>query len=194
MATLVENATRIKQTFDDIKDAIIEKGQTPTGEVDTYADAIASIEGGFSPSSITGEGTFIGTTAFLTGPVSSSYASTPLGYAKKTFIPNDSTYYKMNASNNGVVIQKAGRYIVSWSYVCQATSMSTGVPIFMRVNNVAPYVGTAAKPTTSFFYQITEYIDLKVNDVVSLTRSYNSSARTIYIASGLFLQYVGGLE
>lgn len=44
MATLVENAIRIKQTFDDIYDAIIEKGVTPSGGVDTYPDAIDAID------------------------------------------------------------------------------------------------------------------------------------------------------
>lgn len=43
MATLVENAVRIKQTFDDIYDAIVEKGVTPAGGVDTYAEAIDEI-------------------------------------------------------------------------------------------------------------------------------------------------------
>lgn len=43
MATLVENAVRIKQTFDDIYDAIVEKGVTPSGGVDTYPDAINNI-------------------------------------------------------------------------------------------------------------------------------------------------------
>ena len=45
MATLVENAIRIKQIFDDIKDAINEKGQT-TGNIETYPDAITAISGG----------------------------------------------------------------------------------------------------------------------------------------------------
>lgn len=43
MATLVENAIRIKQTFDDIYDAIAEQGVTPSGGVDTYAEAIDQI-------------------------------------------------------------------------------------------------------------------------------------------------------
>lgn len=46
MATLIENAVRITKTFDDICKAIIEKGVTPSGGVDTYADAIDNIDGG----------------------------------------------------------------------------------------------------------------------------------------------------
>lgn len=52
MATLVENAIRIKQTFDDIHDAIVEQGVTPSGGVDTYAEAIDNIARYIEPSNV----------------------------------------------------------------------------------------------------------------------------------------------
>lgn len=48
MATLVENATRITEALADIKQAIIDKGVTPTGKCETFADAIEQISGGDS--------------------------------------------------------------------------------------------------------------------------------------------------
>lgn len=45
MATLVENARRISSACSAIKDAIIRKGVTPTGNVESYADAIDAIVG-----------------------------------------------------------------------------------------------------------------------------------------------------
>lgn len=46
MATLVENATRVTNALADIKQAIIDKGQTPSGKCETFADAIANIDSG----------------------------------------------------------------------------------------------------------------------------------------------------
>lgn len=46
MATLVENATRITDALADIKQAIIDKGVTPIGKCETFADAIEQISGG----------------------------------------------------------------------------------------------------------------------------------------------------
>lgn len=43
MATLSENATRIVNALGDIKQAIIDKGVTPSGKCETYADAIDDI-------------------------------------------------------------------------------------------------------------------------------------------------------
>lgn len=48
MATLVENATRIYDAAADIYQAIVEKGVTPSGKIETFADAIAQISGGGS--------------------------------------------------------------------------------------------------------------------------------------------------
>lgn len=48
MASLTENATRITNALNDIKAAIIAKGQTPTGRCETFADAISKISGGGS--------------------------------------------------------------------------------------------------------------------------------------------------
>ena len=89
MATLVENAIRIKQTFDDICDAIVEQGVTPTGGVDTYADAINNIDIssvvrpeqvviGVSQAYGTANASFNSTTEFLIGfsyNISSGYFS-----------------------------------------------------------------------------------------------------------------------
>lgn len=46
MATLVENVNRVVSALNDIKNAIIAKGVTPTGKCETFADAIAQIETG----------------------------------------------------------------------------------------------------------------------------------------------------
>lgn len=46
MATLTENVARVTSALDDIKNAIIDKGVTPTGKCETFADAIASIPSG----------------------------------------------------------------------------------------------------------------------------------------------------
>ena len=46
MATLVENVNRIVSSLNDIKNAIIAKGVTPTGKCETFADAISQIETG----------------------------------------------------------------------------------------------------------------------------------------------------
>lgn len=46
MATLTENVARVTSALDDIKNAIIGKGVTPTGKCETFADAIASIPSG----------------------------------------------------------------------------------------------------------------------------------------------------
>lgn len=46
MATLIENTNRIVDALDDIKNAIIAKGVTPTGKCETFAAAISQISGG----------------------------------------------------------------------------------------------------------------------------------------------------
>lgn len=43
MATLTENVARVTSALENIKNAIIDKGVTPTGKCETFADAIASI-------------------------------------------------------------------------------------------------------------------------------------------------------
>lgn len=50
MATLFENANRIANALEDIKNAIIRKGQTPTGRCETFSEAIDNIQGGVDTS------------------------------------------------------------------------------------------------------------------------------------------------
>lgn len=53
MATLTENVTRIIEALQDIKEAIIKKGQTPDGKCETFADAIDKISSGTDVSDTT---------------------------------------------------------------------------------------------------------------------------------------------
>lgn len=46
MATLTENVARVTSALDDIKNAIIDKGVTPSGKCETFAQAIAEIPSG----------------------------------------------------------------------------------------------------------------------------------------------------
>ena len=46
MATLTENVARVTSALADIEQAIIDKGVTPSGKCETFADAIAQISGG----------------------------------------------------------------------------------------------------------------------------------------------------
>lgn len=50
MATLTENVNRIVDALGDIKEAIIEKGVTPTGKCETFCDAISKIPTGVDTS------------------------------------------------------------------------------------------------------------------------------------------------
>ena len=64
MATLTENVARVTSALDDIKNAIIDKGVTPTGKCETFAAAIESIPSGGSVKSgnfttVAGDGSFI---------------------------------------------------------------------------------------------------------------------------------------
>ena len=45
MATITENLQIIKDSVEDIKQAIIDKGGTISGNITTYADAISGING-----------------------------------------------------------------------------------------------------------------------------------------------------
>lgn len=51
MTTIAEKLTTIKNALKAIKNSIIAKGQTPTGDITTYATAIDNIEGGGGSSS-----------------------------------------------------------------------------------------------------------------------------------------------
>lgn len=55
MATLTENVARVTSALDDIKNAIIGKGVTPSGKCETFADAIASIPSGGEKKCVSGQ-------------------------------------------------------------------------------------------------------------------------------------------
>lgn len=65
MATLTENVARVTTALDDIKNAIIGKGVTPTGKCETFADAITNIPSGGGDvesgnfNTVAGDGSFI---------------------------------------------------------------------------------------------------------------------------------------
>lgn len=58
MATLTENVARVTSALADIEQAIIDKGVTPSGKCETFADAIAQISGGGSDVKVA-SGTFV---------------------------------------------------------------------------------------------------------------------------------------
>lgn len=83
MATLTENVARVTSALDDIKNAIIDKGVTPSGKCETFAQAIAEIPTGVKAAS--GEFT-----------TSATGATINLGFAPKRIIvysnPEAGTY------------------------------------------------------------------------------------------------------
>lgn len=52
MATIAENLQTIKNSTDAIKQAIIDKGGTVSGDITTWADSISDINGGDLPNNI----------------------------------------------------------------------------------------------------------------------------------------------
>lgn len=54
MATLTENVARVTTALENIKNAIIGKGVTPSGKCETFADAIASIPSGGGGDTVAG--------------------------------------------------------------------------------------------------------------------------------------------
>ena len=130
MATLVQNAVRIKQTFDDIYDAIVEKGVTPSGGVDTYPDAIDAIKLGIPPELAT-------FTSGAIGELRSGGTSTNLLYIGSG--SSTSTYF-IGPSSNKWTCQKSGYYVICAGYGIH-TNTTSGSAMTMRIyrNNSVVY-------------------------------------------------------
>jgi hypothetical protein len=74
MSTISENLQTIKSSTEAIKQAIIDKGGTISGDITTWADAISGISGGSSdgdPITFTGTISYSGSTMYLNGVLSS---------------------------------------------------------------------------------------------------------------------------
>lgn len=119
MASLTENATRITNALDDIKAAIIAKGQTPTGRCETYADAISKISGGGSDVKVFSQKYTMGSQESIT--VDCGFKPKFVWFGKNaTGTPLISCYYNEETS--------ATQYLQASANVMRWLALSSGAP------------------------------------------------------------------
>lgn len=174
MANLVENAIRIKNAFDDIKEAIVNKGgQIQSDSIEDYPDAIDGIDN-------------------YIRALSAQYNEGILWYGGNSYVTSSSSLVQFVPSmytniggqigirsldNKSVTIQKAGIYLVlsaicDQGYNSATSSTANRGNLFVRVNNVQKH-GTIIEYTAKM--NISSYsslLTLNVGDVITLYMSY----------------------
>ena len=123
MATLVENAIRIKQTFDDIYDAIVEKGVTPSGGVDTYSSAIDEID---TSSIITPSQVIVGVSQAYGTANNVSFNSSTDFLINFSYTISSASYFSYNSTSKELTCAKSGVCIGELGvYKSSSTGMDT---------------------------------------------------------------------
>lgn len=188
MATLVENAVRIKQTFDDIHDAIIEQGVTPVGGVETYADAIDSIAGIITPPNVPSVPyALIASDGF-------ALVSTTLSQLNPILVSQ--TEGLLEKSSSGVfTVKKSGRYFTKMCWMNRGTGTGSNMSSLVQISwthrsqsDASPAV--LAPGGTSIFNDTERIIEFDKNETFIVRGKGNSSISLTY---SLYIIRIGEL-
>lgn len=178
MATLVENAIRIKQTFDDICDAIIEKGASPSGGVDTYAEAISEIPAQVTVTPENCPFKLVFSSFAQTNSSQVNFNSTEV-LDENYFVVSDSVHWRC---------VKKGRYLIFLSVGAHAASLPSSYTAKTQFYLNNRFI-TSASITTSGGKYVYTISDLSVAD--TLLGNVSTSA-TGYSVSGRICIYYWG--
>ena len=184
MATLVENAIRIKQTFDDIHDAIVEQGVTPSGGVDTYANAISEI-----PLTIPASLAVFNYAAL--GNITSSGVSTNLLYIKSG--STTATAYFTAPSYGEWTCKRTGFYLICYGYGIH-TNTTSGSAVTMKL-----YVNNSVVSSSEFAgdkgpHVAIANIPIQVNQKLKCSYQGKKNASGYYVSYIFRAYYIGRLE
>ena len=184
MATLVENAIRIKQTFDDMYDAIVAQGQTPTGGVDTYAASIDKI----------GEIKLktVGNTSWYGGGIMTTSSGSGILYSPAEFYSNPTSDPASSLASDGksITMLKSGVYIISIAVFNESTNSSYSVNLSLYQNGSAIFGGAMGQ--ASYIKIDTGIKNLNAGDILTLKFQKNNSAQQ-FLAGALRLQRINDL-
>ena len=180
MATLVGNAIRIKQTFDDIHDDIVEQGVTPTGGIDTYADAIDEI-----PIYIDPNRTYYSFAASC-GAYSNNTSTTAADLTGGSVV---STYFSVS-SNNQRTCKKDGLYLFYLENGTHTYGVSSSLDITLRlyIDNRVYYTAVLSGETGNHIDYV--LVPLTIGQNFKATYQSNRSLSPCNISASVRAYYV----
>ena len=190
MASLVENAIRLKNAFDAIRNAIINKGQTPSSDsIATYATAISNIDNYVKALSLSNKGS-----ALWYGGWQYCAKSAITQYKPKNFTASSGIATR-SSDELTVTIAVSGLYILFGSFSDQgySTSSTTGNSASMIVykNGVQTY-GSSTGTYDALRYYVPSIITLNAGDQITI-KFYNYAGNARSLSGALVITKIGDL-
>lgn len=166
MATLQENAIRITNAFNNIKEAILRKGQTPSGDVTTYADAISKIQSGGA-----GDGTIEWAYCTTTATSSTKVELQSLYHVSDKF--------ELSSDKKSLVCKEDGNYsLIATTYRGYSSTTTNKATGKIYLDNTVKTTGTVASATIN--YACADNIPIKQGQEVSVYLNTTTSSIPAY--------------